>query len=122
MRAGTIKYSSENGIYPGSFEFYAEKSEINLQGDWQGSVLRSNGATYFDPDSSLTFCARVLRRGWRHPMQRLAKVENLKIEGIYNDPLNGLDYKHYDGVLFDDYTVYAGSMRRIGRASGCSLT
>lgn len=96
---GTLYFPK--GDYPGSFEIkpiYVGggvylRNEINIVGDGQGTVLRSNGTV--DPVTGLNFA--VLRLGYRGPHWRYAKVSNLKIDGSYESIENRFSY----GVVFE---------------------
>jgi hypothetical protein len=79
------------GEYPGAFEFTSiygsptfSRNEINLIGDGEGSVLKSNGATGYEiPGGASPYNYPVLRLGYRQNHWRYAKVNNLKVDGSF---------------------------------------
>ena len=83
------------GTYVGAFEFLAATEEINIIGDGQGTVLKSNGTSSGGNHNP------VLRLGYRGPnVWRNAKVSNLVIDGG-----SGTSNPRFsDGVMYDDTT------------------
>jgi hypothetical protein len=90
--------------YVGAFVFPASKGEINILGDGQGTVLKSNGTW---DEAHVPYPNPVLRLGFRgFNVWRWAKVSNLEINGSYiltGSPL--VPDRHSDGVIYDDETL-----------------
>jgi hypothetical protein len=94
---GTVYFPK--GTYVGAFEFLHTTGEINLIGDGQGTVLKSNGSV------NGSVANPVLRLGYRSPDWRKAKVSNLVIDGwSYNFGAFPNQDRFSDGVIFDDNT------------------
>jgi len=86
---GTLYFPK--GVYPGAFDFTSKygsptfiRNEINLIGDGEGSVLKSNGTTGYEIPNGSIYNYPVLRLGYRQFHWRYAKITNIKIDGSFS--------------------------------------